>query len=144
MIALDTMDSLPISDTSSINVSEMHEKLYGAMNDDFNSPIAIAHLFEAVKWINLIKDDKETITDSDLSALKTVLLAFVVDVLGLKNESSDDGMDKIDGLVQFALDLRQQAKENKNYAMSDDIRDRLKALGFEIKDGKDGTTYSPI
>ncbi|MFT7590257.1 MAG: cysteinyl-tRNA synthetase [bacterium] len=143
-VALEALGTLALSETSTVDVSEMREKLYAAMNDDFNSPIAIAHLFEAVKWINLIIEGKETITSADLDDLKTLLPEFVVDVLGLKSESDNDGMAKIDGLVQFALELRQQAKEDKNYGMSDDIRDRLKALGFEIKDGKDGTTYSKI
>ena len=144
MVALNAIDSLPTSETSSVKVEEMKEKLYAAMNDDFNSPIAIAHLFEAVKWVNLISDNKETITEPDKEAFANLLRAFVVDVLGLKDETSNDGTEKIDGLVQFALELRQQAKADKNYAMSDSIRDRLKAIGFEIKDGKDGTTYTTL
>ena len=144
MVALNSLEDLAVSETSSIDVSDMHEKLYAAMNDDFNSPIAIAHLFEAVKWINLIADGKETISASDKEAFAKLLNDFVVEVLGLKNESDNDGTDKIDGLVQFALELRQQAKLDKNYAMSDSIRDRLKEIGFEIKDGKDGSTYTSL
>lgn len=144
MVALNSLEDLAVSETSSIDVSDMHEKLYAAMNDDFNSPIAIAHLFEAVKWINLIADGKETISASDKEAFAKLLNDFVVEVLGLKNESDNDGTEKIDGLVQFALELRQQAKLDKNYAMSDSIRDRLKEIGFEIKDGKDGSTYTSL
>jgi len=144
MVALNPLEDLAVSETSTLDVSDMHEKLYAAMNDDFNSPIAIAHLFEAVKWINLIADGKETISASDKEAFTKLLNDFVVEVLGLKNESNNDGADKIDGLVQFALELRQQAKLDKNYAMSDSIRDRLKEIGFEIKDGKDGSTYTSL
>ncbi len=144
MVALNSLEDLAVSETSTLDVSDMHEKLYAAMNDDFNSPIAIAHLFEAVKWINLIADGKETISASDKEAFTKLLNDFVVEVLGLKNESNNDGADKIDGLVQFALELRQQAKLDKNYAMSDSIRDRLKEIGFEIKDGKDGSTYTSL
>jgi cysteinyl-tRNA synthetase len=142
MIALGALSSLPVSLSSSIQVEYMEEQLYGAMNDDFNSPIAIAHLFEAVKWVNLIIEGKETITRADLDRLTTLLHAFVYDIFGLKDESNNDSTTKIDGLVNYALELRQQAKLDKNYALSDDIRDKLKAIGFEIKDGKDGTTYS--
>lgn len=144
MVALDAIDGLPTSASSSISVNEMKEKLYGAMNDDFNSPIAIAHLFEVVKWVNLILDGKETITESDRDDLSALIRAFVHDILGLQNESNNDGSAKIDGLINYALELRQQAKLDKNYALSDNIRDRLKEIGFEIKDGKDGTTYTPI
>ncbi len=144
MVALDTMSDLPTSDSSSVDVDDLIARLYGAMNDDFNSPIAIAHLFEAVKWTNLIVDKKETITEADKIRFIETIHKFVIDVLGLKNEATSDGTETIDGLVQFALELRQQAKLDKNYAMSDSIRDRLKAIGFEIKDGKDGTTYTPI
>jgi cysteinyl-tRNA synthetase len=144
MVALEALGTLPVSETSTVDVTEMAEKLYAAMNDDFNSPIAIAHMFEVVKWVNLILDNKETITSEDLSALKRNMESFVHDVLGLKNESNNDGTEKIDGLVNFALELRNQAKLDKNYTLSDDIRDRLKSIGFEIKDGKDGTTYTTI
>ena len=144
MVALNSLPNLPVLEKSTLDVSDMHEKLYAAMNDDFNSPIAIAHLFEAVKWVNLISDGKESISESDKDALTKLLNAFVTDILGLKNESENDGTEKIDGLVQFALELRQQAKLDKNYAMSDSIRDRLKEIGFEIKDGKDGSTYTTL
>ncbi len=144
MVALEAIDGLPTFDKSSVDVNDIKEKLYGAMNDDFNSPIAIAHLFEMVKWVNLITDGKETINEADRSSLSTLAHTFVHDILGLQNETSNDGSEKIDGLIQFALELRQQAKLDKNYSLSDNIRDRLKEIGFEIKDGKDGTTYNPI
>ena len=144
MTAVNALEHLPTADASTIDVGEMKEKLYAAMNDDFNSPVAIAHLFEAVKWINLITDGKESISVTDKESFTTLIQQFVTDVLGLKDESNNDGTEKIDGLVQFALELRQQAKADKNYAMSDSIRDRLKAIGFEIKDGKDGTTYTTL
>lgn len=144
MVAIEAIDGLPTSSASSVDVNDMREKLYAAMNDDFNSPIAIAHLFEVVKWVNLILDGKETITEADRDQLKTVVTAFVHDIFGLVNESNNDGAEKIDGLIKYALEIRQQAKLDKNYTLSDNIRDRLKEIGFEIKDGKDGTTYTPI
>lgn len=142
MTAVSDLDGLPFSDSSSVSVEELSNKLYNAMNDDFNSPIAIANLFEGVKWINLIKDGKETMTKSDLETLRNTMHAFVFDILGLKDEAAGDNLTRIDGLMQFVLQLRQDAKANKDYALSDTIRDQLKELGFEIKDGKDGTTYT--
>lgn len=142
MTAVNDLSSLPTSDSSSVSVSELRTNLYAAMDDDFNSPIAIAHLFEAVKWINLIKDGKETINAEDLETLTTVIHAFVFEVLGLVDETSGDSMDKVDGLMQFVLQIRQDAKNDKNYALSDTIRNKLLELGFEIKDGKEGTTYT--
>ncbi len=142
MTAYNTIEELPASANSTVSVEELKEKLYAAMNDDFNSPIAIAHLFEAVKWINLVKDGKERLTSDDIAALNTLMAHMIFDVLGLKDEASDDSSEKIDGLMQFVLRLRQEAKANKDYAMSDEIRNQLKALGFEIKDGKEGTTYT--
>jgi cysteinyl-tRNA synthetase len=144
MTAYNDIDKLPASESSGVSVSELKEKLYAAMNDDFNSPIAIAHLFEGVKWINLVKDGKETLTADDITTLKDVMTGIIFDVLGLKDEASDDSSEKIDGLMQFVLRLRQDAKANKDYAMSDAIRDQLKELGFEIKDGKEGTTYTTL
>ena len=144
MTAYNDIDGLKAADSSSVSVPELREKLYAAMNDDFNSPIAIAHLFEAVKWINLIKDGKESLTIEDIQALKEVMTGMIFEVLGLQDEASDDSSDKIDGLMQFVLRLRQDAKANKDYVMSDSIRDQLKELGFEIKDGKDGTTYTAL
>lgn len=144
MTGIANLKVLPVSETSSVSVDEMESKLYQAMNDDFNSPIAVAHLFEVVKWVNLIKESKEKITEADRDALYEVVSSFVYDVFGLIDESIDDGSEKIDGLMEFVLDLRNQAKQEKNYSLSDEIRDRLKALGFEIKDGKEGTTYTTL
>ena len=144
MTGVSNLKAAPVSQTSSVSVEEMTAKLYQAMNDDFNSPIAVAHLFEVVKWVNLIKEAKETITEADRDALYEVASSFVYNVFGLVDESNDDGSEKIDGLMQFVLDLRTQAKQDKNYSLSDEIRDRLKALGFEIKDGKEGTTYTSL
>ena len=112
-----------------------------AMNDDFNTPIALSHLFEAVRVINSVHDGKETLTAEDKQALEKLMHQFVFDILGLKEEQTP-GSDKIDGLMQMILQQRVDAKTRKDYATSDLIRDKLKELGFEIKDGKEGTTYT--
>lgn len=142
LIAVGDMANLKASEASSLNVSEMKEKLYEAMNDDFNSPIAIAHLFEVVKWVNLMKEGKEQLTKDDLYTLTAIVHHFVFDIFGLKNEQGGGDDNKVDDLMQFILEIRQDAKADKNYNLSDQIRDRLNDIGFAIKDGKEGTTYT--
>ena len=113
------------------------------MNDDFNSPILIANLFEAVKHINTIKEEKESITSEDLSLLKETMHTFVFDVLGLVDSSTeDDYSDKLSGTVELLIKLRAEARVNKDFATSDKIRDELIAIGIQLKDGKEGTTFS--
>lgn len=114
------------------------------MNDDFNTPILIAHLFDAVKQIHLIKDGKATITASDLKLLLETINAFVFDVLGLEDNNAfakaDDS--KLSGTVELLIKLRKEARENKDFALSDKIRDELIELGIQLKDGREGTTFT--
>jgi cysteinyl-tRNA synthetase len=112
------------------------------MNDDFNTPILIAYLFEAVKVINQIKEQKASLTSEDLEEFKITIKAFVFDVLGLMNENSQDNSEKINGVVELLIKLRKEARENKDWALSDQIRDELIELGIQLKDGKEGTTFS--
>lgn len=113
------------------------------MNDDFNSPILIAHLFDAAKYINQIKDGKASITSDDLKLLKQTMYAFTFDVLGLQNESKkESGTDKLSAAVDILIKLRQEARANKDFALSDKIRDELAEAGIQLKDGKEGTTFT--
>jgi cysteinyl-tRNA synthetase len=113
------------------------------MNDDFNTPILIAQLFEGVRFVNLLKEGKETLTTEDATTFATAMNAFVFDVLGLESENASEGNnDKLEGTVNLLIEMRKQARENKNFALSDQIRDQLLALGIQLKDGKDGTTFS--
>ena len=141
MEAIRFLDKIVSSEISTFDVQKWKKDCYSAMNDDFNTPILIAHLFEAVKTINLVKEQKASITASDLKELKTTLEAFVFDVLGLMNENSQDNSGKINGVVELLIKLRKEARENKNWALSDQIRDELIALGIQLKDGKEGTTF---
>ncbi|MGG7036498.1 MAG: DALR domain-containing protein, partial [Flavobacterium sp.] len=116
---------------------------YEAMNDDFNTPILIAHLFGGVNMINLLKNDSESLNKEDLQNFKNAMNAFVFDVLGLKNEKAiNDNNDKLEGVVEMLIGMRNEARANKNFALSDQIRDQLLALGIQLKDGKEGTTFS--
>jgi cysteinyl-tRNA synthetase len=143
MDAVNLMNDLGYSSKSSFNVNSWKLKCYEAMNDDFNTPILIAHLFEAVKIINLIKDGKEALTSDDLDILKSTVSTFVFEVLGLENTTDkNDNSNKLSGVVQILIELRNNARENKNWALSDEIRDELIALGIQLKDGKEGTSFS--
>ncbi len=143
MEALSLLKDLPTSTQSSVSIEDWKQLCYDAMNDDFNTPILIAHLFEGVRYINVIKDGKETITAEDLATFTTAIEAFVYEVLGLENEKiADSSNDKLEGTIQLLIEMRKQARENKNFALSDQIRDQLLALGIQLKDGKEGTTFS--
>ena len=143
MDAINIMDDLKAGSTSTFNVSEWKQKCYDAMNDDFNAPILIAHLFEAAKVINQIKDNNASLITEDLEVLIHTMNAFTFDVLGLVNATnSDSGTDKLSGAVDLLIQLRQEARANKDFALSDKIRDELAAKGIQLNDGKDGTTFS--
>ena len=142
MQAYKTLQKLQPSKTSSVNVNEYRQRCYDAMNDDLNSPILIAHLFDITKVINSVNDKKETLTQSDIDELKSIFDTFVFEILGLKDEQSGDNTALLDGLISMILEVRQQAKSQKDWATSDRIRDDLQKLGVSIKDGKEGATWS--
>ena len=143
MEAIAHIEKLPTKDTSSFDYTAWQQQCYDAMNDDFNSPILIAKLFEAVKQVNLIREEKEHISTNDKSLLKETLTSFVYEVLGLENKSNtNDSSHKLDGVVALLIELRKEARENKDFATSDKIRNQLTEMGIELKDGKDGTTFT--
>jgi cysteinyl-tRNA synthetase len=143
MEAMSSLESIPAAAESTLNIAEWKQLCYDAMNDDFNTPILIAQLFEGVRFVNLLKEGKETLTTEDATTFATAMNAFVFDVLGLESENASEGNnDKLEGTVNLLIEMRKQARENKNFALSDQIRDQLLALGIQLKDGKDGTTFS--
>jgi cysteinyl-tRNA synthetase len=143
MEAMDTIKQLSASSSSTLDISSWKQSCYDAMNDDFNSPIMIAQLFEGVRYINLINDGKESLTASDLELFSGAMNAFVFDVLGLEDEkAADTNNDKLEGTVNMLIAMRNQARADKNFALSDQIRDQLITLGIQLKDGKEGTTFS--
>ena len=128
---------------STIQVNDLRQKCYDAMNDDLNTPIVIAHLFDAAKNINSVAAGKETLTEADLKELREVFQLFCFDLLGLTGEAaSNAGREEAFGrAVDMLLEERAKAKANKDWATSDKIRNELTALGFEIKDGKNGSEW---
>jgi cysteinyl-tRNA synthetase len=146
MTAITAIDKIKASPASSDEFSKFlaafPERAYAAMNDDFNSPILIAELFEAVRFINLLADGKEQATAEDLSQLKKLVNTFVYDILGLLPEESNSSSETLDGLMEVILGIRQNAKATKDFATSDKIRDALKNLGITIKDTKEGCSWS--
>ena len=145
MAAMEVLNSLKANGSSeeSVKVTELKDKCYDAMNDDFNSPILIAHLFDGVKTINSIKDGKMKIDEENLAMLKELYFDFVNDILGLKSEEASGGDDVLTSkLIETLIALRKQAKENKDYQTADSIRDQLTKIGVILKDTKDGTEWS--
>ncbi|MFT4791229.1 MAG: cysteinyl-tRNA synthetase [Arcticibacterium sp.] len=140
--ALDVLSKISPSNQSHFNLKSWEKKCYAAMNDDFNTPILIAHLFEAVKEINGLKEGKTEITHADKKHLETLLNGFVHDILGLKKEVESQSNSQAPALVEILIQLRKEARENKDFASSDNIRDQLLALGIQLKDGTDGTTFN--
>jgi cysteinyl-tRNA synthetase len=142
MESLSVLEKLPPSAASSVDIAALEEKCYEAMNDDFNSPMLIAHLFDGVRIINLVNDKKETLAAGDLETLKKLMHTFIFEVMGLVDESkSMGGSDVIEGLMNLIIDIRKSARENKDWPTSDKIRDELKSIGVEIKDTKEGVEW---
>ena len=140
MNGIQMLEKLKSSDSSSFSVQDIKDKVYKAMNEDFNTPIALAHLFDATRLINLVNDGKEQISETDLSDLQSFMNHFVFNVLGLKPEISNTGM-LTEELMQVIIGIRSAAKSKKDFETSDFIRDQLKNIGIEIKDSKEGTYY---
>ena len=133
-------EELKPSVAGEFSVEQWKGKCYEALTDDFNSPILISHLFEAVKFIFALKDGKDFISDDDLAELRKLMNGFVYDVLGLQNIEQNNN-ERLDQTLQVLIELRNQARKAKNFELSDQIRDRLLAEGIELKDGREGTTY---
>ena len=144
MTAIKTLDELTASEITSVKIGPLKEKCFEALNDDLNSPIAIAHLFDGVKIINSIKAGTENITASNLAELKSFYNTVVFDILGLKVEDSEDsGENKVlSGAMELLIQLRKDAKANKDWGTADKIRNDLDAIGVELKDTKDGVDWN--
>lgn len=143
--ANETLSKLKQSLSSTADISSLRAKCYEAMNDDLNSPILISHLFEGVRIINAASDGTERVTSSDIDALKSLFRIFVYEVLGLADEEAGKSDDKLTGdLIKIIIDLRQDAKNRKEWALSDKIREELKKAGITLKDLKDGAEWEKL
>ena len=131
-----------LDDSEDLKVNELCNKCYEHMNDDFNSPKTIATLFELVAKINTFttKNTIGKISETTFKYLKDTFEGFVIDVFGLLPLVENDS-DKLDGTINLLVEMRDEAKQNKDYALSDKIRDNLSQIGVQLKDGKEGTTY---
>ena len=141
MTAYESLKGLTESDSSTYDVSALKEKCYAAMNDDFNTPVLISHLFDGVRIINSIKDGTEQLSAVDLADLKQLFQTFVTDILGLKSIKEKNGNDLTNEVMDIILQLRYKAKENKDWDSADFIRDELNKLKIQVKDGKDGSSW---
>jgi cysteinyl-tRNA synthetase len=142
MKASETLEKIQAGQANDYDILSWKAKCYQAMDDDFNSPILLAHLFEAVKMINSVHDKKASIDASNLALLKETFQVFLTDILGLKQEAKSESGSEITGqLIDTLLQLRQEAKLNKDWATSDKIRNQLTDMGITIKDTKDGAEW---
>ncbi|MDD4746781.1 MAG: cysteine--tRNA ligase [Salinivirgaceae bacterium] len=143
MRALERIEKLPTSEKSTVDIESLSNNCWNAILDDLNSPILIAHLFDAVKIINNIGDGVEKISAPDKIKLQELLNIFVFDILGLQKSTTDSNSEKerLNGLISMLVDLRIEAKNRKDYTSSDEIRNKLSALGVMLKDTKEGSEW---
>ena len=148
MNAIEDLKRIQTAATSEENtkkfVAALRQKCYDAMNDDLMTPAVISNLFEACHIVNLLIDHKAQISEEDLKELSETMRLFAFDILGLVNErgANNDAREAAYGkVVDMVLDLRAKAKANKDWAVSDQIRDALAEAGFQVKDTKDGVTW---
>jgi cysteinyl-tRNA synthetase len=141
--AVAAIDRIRPGGNSDYDVASFRKDCYTALNDDLNTPILIAHLFDAVKAINSAVDGKLSFTAEDLALFRELIHTMVFDILGLKSEEAASGKstETIEGLMDLLLELRKAARSNKDWATSDMIRDKLADLGIVVRDGKDGVSW---
>ena len=141
ILILETLSSSSI--TSDFNVESWKENCYNAMNDDFNSPVLIAELFSVVKFINQVKDGNSSVSKKDLEIIKNSVNVFVFEILGLQNlnESTNQHKEKLEETLELLIKMRSDARANKDFELSDKIRNELDEIGIQLKDSKGGTTF---
>ena len=138
MKAVSTLKKIKPSEASSVDISDVEARCTAAMDDDLNSPMVISELFDCVRTINQIYDGKQTISAADLAELRRVVDLFVFDILGLRDDLAGDNSQMLSSVVDMILNIRMEAKNAKDWATSDKIRDGLASVGIRVKDRKDG------
>ena len=141
MAAMETLQKLTASENSTYNVNELEDKCYAAMDDDFNTPILIAHLFDGVRIINSAKDGKESLSSTDLEKLKNIFNTFVTDILGFVSAKENSEHNLSNEIMELVLKLRANAKTNKDFDSADLIRDELNKLNIQVNDNRDGSSW---
>jgi len=141
MNAMETLGKISASENSTFDVNDLEQKCYSAMDDDFNTPILIAHLFDGVRIINSVKDGKESLNSSSLEKLKTLFNTFVTDILGFISAKESSGDDLTNEVMELVLQLRGNAKKNKDFDTADLIREELEKAGIQIKDSREGSSW---
>jgi cysteinyl-tRNA synthetase len=141
MNAMETLVKLSSSENSTFDVNELEQKCYAAMDDDFNTPILIAHLFDGVRIINSVKDGKESLNATDLEKMKYLFTTFVTDILGFISAKESSENDLTNGVMELVLKLRENAKANKDFDSADLIREELSKLNIQVKDGREGSSW---
>ena len=142
MESIDKLETARAAGEGGFAVPEWRKKCYAAMNDDFNSPMLISHLFEAVKFINASADGSLDLNAQELQTLSQTMKDFSFEVLGLESVESVQGDKKLDQVMEILIEMRNRARADRNFALSDQIRDELAKAGISLKDGKDGTSYT--
>ena len=141
MNAMETLGVISASDTSTYDVNALEEKCYTSMDDDFNTPILIAHLFDGVRIINSVKDGKESLNSVDLEKLKNIFNTFVTDILGFISSKESGGNNLTNEVMNLVLQLRGNAKKSKDFETADLIREELDKAGIQIKDSREGSSW---
>ena len=141
MNTMETLEKLSSSKNSTFDVNELEQKCYAAMDDDFNTPILIAHLFDGVRVINSVKDGKESLNATDLEKMKYLFTTFVTDILGFISAKESSENDLTNGVMELVLKLRENAKANKDFDSADLIREELSKLNIQVKDGREGSSW---
>ncbi len=140
-----SLDEISPSPETDINIKEYWRKCYDALNDDINTAVLIAELFEISKIINKAKDKQIKISQTDIEELKKIYQVFFVEIMGIKEEETQNDknlIQKINQLVEILVEIRTEAKKNKNYTLSDDIRNKLHTIGIIIKDTPEGIKWN--
>ena len=140
--AKNTLKKLLPTKTSTYNVNDLERKCFEAINDDFNTPILVANLFEGVKVINSIKDQKAELNSKDLNNLKNLFDVFIDKILGLKEQKVVQSNDISNDIMEVIFSIRNNAKKNKDFKTADFIRDELEKKGIQIKDSRGGSSWS--
>ncbi len=139
--AYETLGQLKPGDKNSFDIKSISDACYAAMNDDFNTAICIANLFDAARLINSVHAGTETLTADGITEMKKLFDDFLFTILGIKSESKVNGQD-IEGLMQLIISIRARARDNKDFQTSDKIRDELAAIGIELKDTREGVSWT--